>query len=140
MKNNKNTSDKLQIKIDRLKVQLGRETAGRCQAEEQVEILTEKLNTLDNAVCSFETNIEDRIRFDVLLSEISSHFINLPPDQVDDAISEAQGRVCECLGLDLSAVWQWEVDNPDELIQTHDRKSTRMNSSHVALSRMPSSA
>jgi len=62
---------------------------------------------------------EERIRFDVLLSEISAQFINLPPEQVDRDIEDAQRRICECLGIDMCSLWQWVSENPDELLLTH---------------------
>jgi transaldolase len=33
-------------------------------------------------------------------------------DRMDGAIEDAQRRVCDCLRLDLSALWQWSVDSP----------------------------
>jgi formate hydrogenlyase transcriptional activator len=58
-------------------------------------------------------------QFEMLISDLSARFINLLPEQVDQAIEEAQRNVCECLGLDLSALWQWPFENPDSLIMTH---------------------
>jgi hypothetical protein len=46
-------------------------------------------------------------RFEALLAETSGRFVNLRVDQVDGETEDAQRRVCECLGLDLSALWQW---------------------------------
>jgi PAS domain S-box-containing protein len=63
--------------------------------------------------------LEERLRFETLLADISARFVNLPADQIDDEIEEAQRRVCECLGLDLSALWQWSVETPGFLTLTH---------------------
>ena len=63
--------------------------------------------------------LEERLRFERLLAEISARFINLPTDQIDSVIEEAQRRVCECLGLDLSALWQWSAESPHFLTLTH---------------------
>ncbi|MCX6373500.1 MAG: PAS domain-containing protein [Actinobacteria bacterium] len=49
---------------------------------------------------------ENRLEFEALISDLSSRFINLPPDEVDDEIEDAQRRVCEVLGVDLSALWE----------------------------------
>ncbi|NLH75360.1 MAG: PAS domain-containing protein [Verrucomicrobia bacterium] len=54
-----------------------------------------------------------------LIADLSSRFINLPSDQVDAAIEAAQRRVCESLGFDLSALWQWSIDQTDDLVLTH---------------------
>jgi formate hydrogenlyase transcriptional activator len=63
--------------------------------------------------------LEDRLRFETLLTDISARFVNLPADQIDGEIVDAQRRVCECLGLDLSAVWQTSVETPDFVTMTH---------------------
>jgi len=63
--------------------------------------------------------LEERLQFETLLADISARFVNLPADQIDDEIEEAQRRVCECLGLDLSALWQWSVEAPGLLTLTH---------------------
>jgi len=70
-----------------------------------------------------ETSLEERLQFEMLLADISAHFVNLPSDQVDGAIEDAQRRVCECLGLDLCALWQWSVDAPGLLTMTHIYRS-----------------
>jgi len=51
------------------------------------------------------------LRFEMLLADLSAHFINLPADRIDDEILEAQRCVCEFLGIDLCTVWQWTDDN-----------------------------
>lgn len=63
--------------------------------------------------------LEDRLRFETLLAEISARFINLPADQVDRVIEDAQRRVCDCLDLDLSALWQWSAASQRFLTVTH---------------------
>jgi PAS domain S-box-containing protein len=63
--------------------------------------------------------LEEQLRFEKLLTEISGRFVNLPPEQVDGAIEDAQRRVCECLGLDLSVLWQWSLETPRILKLTH---------------------
>ena len=63
--------------------------------------------------------LEERLRFETLLAEISARFVNLPADQIDGEIEEAQRRVCECLGLDLSGLWQWSVETPRLITLTH---------------------
>jgi PAS domain S-box-containing protein len=110
--NNQNTIRHLQKQIDQ-------EIGNRHKAEERVRMLTVELATEQHRQALNEAATEERIRFDVSLSEIFAYFINLPPDQVDGKIEDAQRRVCECLGIDMSTLWQWEPENPDELLLTH---------------------
>jgi len=70
-----------------------------------------------------EKSLEERLQFEMLLADISARFINLPSDSVDGAIEDAQRRVCECLGLDLCALWQWSADAPGLLTMTHIYRS-----------------
>ncbi len=66
-----------------------------------------------------EDSLEERLRFETLLAEISAHFVNLPADRIDDEIEQAQRRICECLGLEMSILWQWTDDTPRFLTITH---------------------
>ncbi len=50
--------------------------------------------------------LEARLRFEMMLAEISTEFINMPAGEVDEGIQDAQRRVCECLGIDRSTLWQ----------------------------------
>jgi PAS domain S-box-containing protein len=62
---------------------------------------------------------DSRLEFETLLADLSSRFINLPPDQVDREINDALRRVCELLGIDLAVLWQWPGPAPDVIIATH---------------------
>jgi len=66
-----------------------------------------------------EHNFEERLRFETLLTEISARHINMSVDQIDAGIEDDQRRICECLGLDLSALWQWSDEAPRFLTVTH---------------------
>ena len=52
-------------------------------------------------------DLETRLRFERLLADISSQFTDLAPGDVDREILNAQDRICDLLGLDVSAIWQW---------------------------------
>jgi len=43
--------------------------------------------------------------FEALVAELSARFINLPANQLDDGIEEAQRQICEQLHLDRSALF-----------------------------------
>ncbi len=63
--------------------------------------------------------LEERLRFETLITDLSSKFINLPSGAVDREISEAQRRLCEFLDIDLSALWQWSDRNAGSFTATH---------------------
>ncbi len=63
--------------------------------------------------------LEEQLAFEMLLAEISGRFVNLRVDQVDGEIEDAQRRVCECLGLDISSLWQWSMESPRIVRLTH---------------------
>jgi PAS domain S-box-containing protein len=65
------------------------------------------------------TDIQERLAFETLLADLSSHFVNLPADRVDAEIKEAQRRICEALDLDVSSLWQGAVGSANLLTLTH---------------------
>jgi len=62
---------------------------------------------------------DTRLRFVMLLAELSSRFINLAPGEVDREIEDALRRVCELLGIDLAVLWQWSTAAPGVFSPTH---------------------
>jgi formate hydrogenlyase transcriptional activator len=65
------------------------------------------------------SELEDRLKFERLLAETSSHFINLPAGQIDSEIEGGQRRLCEFLDLDRSTLWQVSQEDPEALLLTH---------------------
>jgi two-component system, LuxR family, sensor kinase FixL len=63
--------------------------------------------------------IEERLRFEELLADISGRFVAVPDDRLDSEIEAAQQLVCECLGLDICSLWQRTQSEPGSLILTH---------------------
>ena len=57
--------------------------------------------------------------FKNLLLDLSMKFINLPADEVDHQVEEAQRRICDCIDVDLSALWQWDPGDPGNMTMTH---------------------
>ena len=70
-------------------------------------------------VAVLDSAFEERLAFETMLSDLSSRFVNLEPADVDREIEEAQRRVCECLGLDIAALWQLSPEEPGVLRMTH---------------------
>ena len=68
---------------------------------------------------SLRRELEARLQFETLIADLSSKFINLPAAQVDREIEDDQRQVCECLGLDLAALWQWSAERPHYFTLTH---------------------
>jgi PAS domain S-box-containing protein len=64
-------------------------------------------------------NVEQRLEFETLISELSSRFINLPVGEVDREIEDALRRICEPLGVELAILWQWSRAAPDVIAPTH---------------------
>jgi PAS domain S-box-containing protein len=60
-----------------------------------------------------------KLSFETLLSELSARFINLSIDKVDDIIEDAQQQICECLGFDLSTLWQKSAGETGRMVLTH---------------------
>ena len=63
--------------------------------------------------------LHELLSLERLLVEISTFFINLPADQIDNEIVAAQSRICELLDLDRSALWITSEDDPQKLLLTH---------------------
>ena len=76
------------------------------------------MSTIDEPRVSAE-NLQQRLDFESLVSDISSKFINLRPGEVDGAIEDALRRVCEPLGIDMAMLWQWSDLTPGIATATH---------------------
>ena len=66
-----------------------------------------------------DAELDKPLRFERLLAEISTFFINLPADRIDSEIIAAQRRVCEFLDLDRSSLFQVPEGEPETLLLTH---------------------
>ncbi len=63
--------------------------------------------------------LEERLRFEVLLTELLARFVNIPHEQVDGAIDNAQQRICEALGLDRSTLYELRGAVARDFVTTH---------------------
>ena len=61
----------------------------------------------------------DAATFEDLILDLSIKFINLPSDEVDQQVEVAQRRICDCIDVELSALWQWKGGDPGNLTMTH---------------------
>jgi PAS domain S-box-containing protein len=76
---------------------------------------------------------DERLEFEMLISDLSSRFINLPSDQVDAEIEETQRRVCEVLDVDFSSLWQ-ETAEAGQWTLTHYFSSEELRFPGVGMS------
>lgn len=56
---------------------------------------------------NLQSELQEPLRFEALLIDLSARFVNVPAERVDSEIEDAQRRVCECLQLDASLLWEW---------------------------------
>ena len=94
-------------------------TAELARANEQLTDFRRRLNLESEKFKLAEKQHAESLSFEKLLVDISARFVNLPPDRIDAEIEDAQQRICECLGVDLSALWQWSDEALNILTLTH---------------------
>lgn len=63
--------------------------------------------------------LEERLRFEQLVAELSARFNMLPADQVDGEIEAAQQRLCAPLGIERSGLWQISAEEKGIMLLTH---------------------
>jgi len=68
---------------------------------------------------TLHAEFEERLRFETLIADLSSKFVNLPAGELDREIMDAERRICEVLGLDILALWQMSDEAPDFFTVTH---------------------
>ncbi len=77
-----------------------------------------QLRTNARALAEKSSFLQSRLNFESLITEISTHFINLPPDQVDDGIHHALKTLGEYAGVDRSHLFLFSADGT-RLDNTH---------------------
>ena len=68
---------------------------------------------------TLHAKLEERLRFETLIADLSSKFVNLPASELDREIEDAQRRVCEYLSIDVCVLWQWTHATPRYITITH---------------------
>ena len=66
-----------------------------------------------------ELALEERVRFETLLADISARFVNLPSDRIESEIEDTNHRICELLDIDRATLWQVSEEDPGMLLLTH---------------------
>ncbi len=72
-----------------------------------------------NLAGQVEGKLEQHLRFEAFITELSIRIISLRAEEVDGAIEDCQRRFCEVLGLDRSSLYQRFDEEPDALLLTH---------------------
>lgn len=62
------------------------------------------MNHLSQTDAGLRSELDEQMRFETLLLEISTHFINLPSDRIDQSIEVAQRRICGFFSIDRSII------------------------------------
>ncbi len=73
---------------------------------------------MTHAEDALRAELEERLRFEALLVDLSARFVHVSADQVDRMIEEAQRRIVQALGLDRSTLLQ-RSDEEEDLVITH---------------------
>ena len=74
--------------------------------------------TMHATGCPLATDVQKRLQFEALLTELSSKFVNVPANQVDSQIKWGLQRVVELLGIDRSGLGEVSPDGK-HLLVTH---------------------
>lgn len=70
--------------------------------------------------------MEQRLRFEMLLADVCAQFVNVPAEDLDSKIENAQRLICESLAVDHSSVWQVSENDPDQLVMTHAYRDPKL--------------
>ena len=112
MNKSSKTNQQLLLEIEELRTRLD-------VAQQRLQEANERMQAEMTECKRTEQVLEERLKFETLLAEISARFVNLPADQIDGEIEDAQRRICEFLDLDRSSLWQVSEQEPGTLLLTH---------------------
>src|SRR4051812_18871965 len=73
-------------------------------------VTSDLCKALEEAGCPLAPSVQDRLRFETLLAELSATFANLPPGQVDSRIESSLQRLVGFLGVDRGGLAELLVD------------------------------
>jgi formate hydrogenlyase transcriptional activator len=76
---------------------------------------TSRIRTTDG----YSQAVDERLEFEQLVTELSAGFVNLGPEQIDEAIEDSQHRIGEMLDLDGSALFQVSEGEADFVLTHH---------------------
>jgi signal transduction histidine kinase len=82
----------------------------------QRRITSELCHVLGNAGCPLAVPVEERLRFETFLANLSATFVNVPASQVDSQIESGLRQIVEFLDLDRSGLGEMSAEG---LVITH---------------------
>ncbi|HEX7547495.1 MAG TPA: sigma 54-interacting transcriptional regulator, partial [Candidatus Methylomirabilis sp.] len=103
---------------DTLEQRVAERTAALSQAVQTLEAQGAQLRALATAEQGLRTDMEERLRFEALLADLSAQFVHVTADEMSRLIEEAQQRIVHVLGLDRSTLLQ-RAEGQDDLVITH---------------------
>ena len=112
MNRSSKTRQQLLLEIKELRTMLG-------VAQQRLQEVNERLHAGMTEPKGTEQVLEERLKFETLLAELSARFVNLPADRIDGEIEDAQHRICELLDIDRSTLWQVREGDPGTLLLTN---------------------
>jgi hypothetical protein len=74
---------------------------------------------MDQSTLILRAELESRLRFETLLTDLSSRFVNVPAEKVDSEINTALRLLCNTLGNDTAGLWQQYEGDPNNILLTH---------------------
>ncbi len=83
------------------------------------DVVQQNLHEADEQRVALKKSPNERRKSETLLVNMSARFVNLPADQIDSEIEDAQRRICEYLDIDRSTLWQVVEGEPEALLLTH---------------------
>src|SRR5262245_22371691 len=75
-------------------------------------------NVLNEAGCPLASPVQQCLRFETLLAELSAIFVHLPASQVDSQIDDALRRLVDFLGVDRGGLAELLIDQ-NQMVITH---------------------
>jgi signal transduction histidine kinase len=75
-------------------------------------------DALEEAGCPLAASVQERLRFESLLADLSATFVNVPAGQVDSQIESALRQMVEFLGIDRSGFGELSAGG-NRLVVTH---------------------
>lgn len=90
----------------------------------ELNVLTSDLcDGLQDAGCPLAPAIQERLRFETLITELSAQFVNVPASQVDAQIESGLQRIVEFLRIEQGGLVE-VLGDQKQLVNTHSYHTT----------------